>query len=182
MPATTTAAEEKLNASAAGRSVLARYLNSYRLAAYVLVFYALGHTLGAVVATPQFGAESDSVVSMMKSVRVLAQGSEATWYGFYRGFGWFVTVFFVFSIVLAWFVGGKSGEFRAQLAPVTWSLFVSYVAGAVIAWIYFFMMPILFAIAVAALFGIGCIGDWFGQWRNQASGVVIRKSHRSGGA
>lgn len=100
---------------------------------------------------------------MMKSVHVIAQGSDATWYGFFRGFGWFITVFFVFSIVFAWFVGGKSGEFRAQLAPVTRSLFVSYVAGAVIAWKYLFMMPTLFAVAVAALFGIGCIRDWLGS-------------------
>ena len=167
MPETTAIAEEKLNAAAAP---LARSFNSYRLAAYVLAFYALAHTLGAVIATPQFGAESDSVVSMMKSVHVIAQGSDATWYGFYRGFGWFVTVFFIFSIVFAWFVGGKSGEFRAQIAPVTRSLFVSYVAGAVIAWIYFFMMPILFATAVAVLFGIGCVGDWLG------SGVTQRQA------
>jgi hypothetical protein len=170
MPETNAMAEEKLHVAAAWRSVLARYFNSYRLAAYVLVFYALGHTLGAVIATPQFGAESDSVVSMMKSVHVIAQGSDATWYGFFRGFGCFITVFFVFSIIFAWFVGGKSGEFRAQLAPVTWSLFVSYVAGAVIAWKYLFMMPILFAVAVAALFGIGCIRDWLG------SGVIQRQA------
>jgi hypothetical protein len=162
MPKTTAMTKEKLHVAAPWRSVLARYFNSYRLAAYVLVFYALGHTLGAVIATPQFGAESDSVVSMMKSVHVIAQGSDATWYGFFRGFGWFITVFFVFSIVFAWFVGGKSGEFRAQLAPVTWSLFVSYVAGAVIAWKYLFMMPTLFAVTVAALFAIGCIRDWLG--------------------
>ena len=170
MPETNAMAEEKLHVAAAWRSVLARYFNSYRLAAYVLVFYALGHTLGAVIATPQFGTESDSVVSMMKSVHVIAQGSDATWYGFFRGFGWFITVFFVFSIVFAWFVGGKCGEFRAQLAPVTWSLFVSYVAGAVIAWKYLFMMPTLFAVAVAALFGIGCIRDWLG------SGVTQRQA------
>jgi len=169
MPETTAIAEGRLDVAAAGRGILVRYFNAYRLAAYVLVFYALAHTLGAVIATPQFGAESDSVVSMMKSVHVIAQGSDATWYGFFRGFGWFITVFFVFSIVFAWFLGGKSGEFRAQLAPVTWSLFVSYVAGAVIAWKYLFMMPILFAIAVAALFGVGCIRDWLG------SGVTQRQ-------
>jgi hypothetical protein len=44
-------AEGKLHVAAAWRGVLTRYFNSYRLAAYVLVFYALGHTLGAVIAT-----------------------------------------------------------------------------------------------------------------------------------
>ena len=56
MPETTAIAEGRLDV--AGRGVLVRYFNAYRLAAYVLVFYALAHTLGAVIATPQFGAES----------------------------------------------------------------------------------------------------------------------------
>lgn len=69
--------------------------NVYRLAACFLVFYTLGHTLGAVVATPRFGPESDSVVSAMKSVRVISQRFSCTWYGFDRGFGGIVSLFFI---------------------------------------------------------------------------------------
>jgi hypothetical protein len=76
----------------------ARYFNVYRLAAYFLVFYTLGHTLGAVVATPRFGSESDSVVSAMKSVHVMSQGFNCTWYGFYRGMGSIVSLFFIFRL------------------------------------------------------------------------------------
>jgi hypothetical protein len=90
----------------------ARHFNAYRLAAYTLILYALGHTLGAVVQTPQFGPESDAVVSAMKTVHVAAMGADCTWYGFYRGFGIFVSIFFVFSVVMAWHLGRMRAEDR----------------------------------------------------------------------
>jgi hypothetical protein len=142
------------------RGVLARYFNPFRLAAYVLVLYTAGHTLGAVIATPEFGPASDSVVSMMKSVHVVAQGSDTTWYGLYRGFGWFVSVFFAFSIIVTWYVGGKTAAERVTFTPITWSLFVSHAAGGVIAWVYFFLTPILCSTAIAVLLGIGGVRDW----------------------
>ena len=134
----------------------------------------LGHTFGAVIATPEFGPASDSVVSMMKSVHIVAQGSDATWYGFYRGFGWFVSVFFIFSIVVTWYLGGKSAGDRVALTPVTWSLFAGHAAGSVIAWIYFFFAPILFSTAIAMLLGIGCVRDSLTSRRASADDALRR--------
>jgi hypothetical protein len=113
------------------------------------------------LATPEFGAASDSVVSMMKSVHVVAQGADATWYSFYRGFGWFVSVFFIFSAVMTWYLGGRTARDRLALALVTWSLFLSHAAGSIIAWVYFFFFaPILFSTVITVLLGIGCVRDW----------------------
>jgi hypothetical protein len=43
------------------RSFHSRYFNAFRLASYLLVLYTLGHTLGAVIETPQFGASSNDL-------------------------------------------------------------------------------------------------------------------------
>ncbi len=141
------------------RGVFSRYFNVYRLATYLLLFFAAGHTFGAVVQTPRFGLASDAVVAAMQSVVVHVQGASATWYGFYRGFGWQVSVFFLFSAILCWHLGGRSAAERRALAPVTWALFLSQVAGAVITWVYFFPVPIVCATLVAVLLGIGCLED-----------------------
>jgi hypothetical protein len=138
---------------------VSRYFNAYRLAAYVLVLYTLGHTFGAVIATPDFGSESMQVVTGMKAVHVVAQGADCTWYGFYRGFGIFVSLFFVFSLLVAWHVGGKTLEHRVALLPVTWALFASYAASIVTALVYFFPMPIIFSTAVTLLLGVACMRD-----------------------
>ena len=71
----------------AGRNALARYFNAYRVAAYLMIVYTLGHTFGAVTSTPQFGPDSDAVALSMKTVHVVAQGTDRTWYDFYQGFG-----------------------------------------------------------------------------------------------
>ena len=139
------------------RSVRARYFNAFRLASYLLVLYALGHTTGAVVSTPRFGPDSDAVVAMMKSVHVTAQGVDCTWYGFYRGFGVLVSVFFVFSAILTWQLGGMTARERRPLAPVLWALFLGYVATAAVTWVSFFPVPLVFSTAIAALLGFACV-------------------------
>jgi hypothetical protein len=132
------------------RGIRARYFNAYRLAAYVLVLFAYGHTFGAVIPTPQFGAESAAVASAMKTVHFAAQGANCTWYGFYRGFGIFVSIFFVFSALMAWHLGGRTVEERRAFAPVTWALFASFAGSIVTSSVYFFPAPIVFSILVTA--------------------------------
>jgi hypothetical protein len=138
------------------RGLRETYFNEFRLAAYVLVLYTLGHTLGAVINTPQFGVGSDAVVTLMKSVRVVVQGAECTWYGFYRGFGAFVSIYFAFSVYVTWLLGGTSGEDRRCLLPIGWAMFASHACGAVVAVIYFFPVPIVLSILVTVLLGVGC--------------------------
>jgi hypothetical protein len=54
----------------------------------------------------------------MKSVHFDAQGFDDSWYGFYLGFGWFVSLFFVLSAVLSWYIGGLPMRDRAGLAAI----------------------------------------------------------------
>jgi len=161
--------EVVLNPDAA-TNVVARYFNAYRLAAYALTLYAMGHTLGAVVSTPAFGPESDAVVASMKTVRVVAMGADCTWYGFYRGFGIFVSIFFVFSAVVAWQLGGNSLEERVAFAPLTWALFASYAVSIGTAWLYFFPMPLAFSILVTLLLGVAGLRDL--RLRRKAAGAL----------
>jgi hypothetical protein len=141
------------------RGVLGRYFNPYRIAAYLMVLYTLGHTVGAVIGTPEFGPQSDTVVSSMKTVRVMVQGTERTWYDFYRGFGAFVSVFFMFSTWFAWYVGGMSRAERRTFHSITWALVLAWVGGAALAWEYFFAVPQIFSTVITVILLVGCIQD-----------------------
>jgi uncharacterized protein YndB with AHSA1/START domain len=90
----------------AGRGFLATYLNPLRLSTYLLILYALGHTRGALLSAPPLGPEADAVRSSMQSVHFQCLGSTCTWFGFYLGFGYLVTVFFLLSAALTWLLGG----------------------------------------------------------------------------
>src|SRR5262249_29868280 len=124
-----------------------KYLNPFRLTTYLLILHFLGHTSGALLSTPHFGAESDVVVATMKSVHFRAQTSTCTWFGFYLGFGWLVSIFFLFSAVLTWFLGGLSTAEQRSWSVITWALFLSYALSAIIAWRYFFAAPFFFSTA-----------------------------------
>jgi len=142
------------------QGIRARYFNVYRLASYFLILFTVGHTLGTVVMTPAFGPESDTVVSAMKSVHLNAQGADCTWYGFFRGMSISVSLAMILQTVMAWYLGGKTPRDRHALAPLSWTLFLTLVAGIVNTWLYFFPAAIFFSIIVTVLVGIGCTRDW----------------------
>ncbi len=136
-----------------GRGYAARYFNPLRLGTYLLLLYTLGHTRGALLSSPHFSTESDAVVSAMRSVHFRCMGSTCTWFGFYLGFGFLVSVFFLFSAALTWYLGGLDPVERRRWLPVTWMLFLSQLVGAVIAWTWFFIAPQVFSTLITALLG-----------------------------
>ena len=138
-------------------STSARYFNPLRIAAYVLVLYFLGHTWGALLSTPAFGTAGDAVLSAMKSVRFACDGSNCTWFGFYLGFGWFVSIFFLLSAAVAWFLGGLDARDQRVVTPIAWMLFLAHAAGMILAWRYFFLTPLIFSTVTAALLGFHCV-------------------------
>src|SRR5690242_17906160 len=118
--------------------MLQRYFNAYRLASYVLVLFTVGHTLGTVITTPKFGPASDAVVAAMKSVHMMVQGMDRTWWDFYRGMSASVSLAMLFKVAVTWYLGGKAPQERRAWAPLVWSLLVILVADLVCSWLYFF--------------------------------------------
>jgi hypothetical protein len=135
----------------------ARYLNPFRLAAYLLVLFCIGHTTGALISVPSFGGQADAILAAMKSTHFQCQTSDCTWLGFYLGFGWIASIFFLASAAIAWFLGGVSRSAQRTLKPVAWTLFLSHTAGAVVVWTWFFIVPQVFATLVAVLLGYECL-------------------------
>jgi hypothetical protein len=120
----------------------------YRIAAVLLVLFAIGHQLGFRQTKGMTGA--DSVVSLMKSVHFTVQGFQRVYYDFFVGFGFFVTAFLVFSAVLAWQLGSASPDVLAQIPGATWGLAVCFAAVTILSWSYFFIAPGVFASLITA--------------------------------
>jgi len=144
-------------AAAVRPSFAARYLNPFRLTTYLLVLFFLGHTMGALVNIPSFGAQPDSVLAAMKATHFQCQTSDCTWFGFYLGFGWIASIFLIFSAAVAWFLGGLQRTQQLALKPIVWTLLLSQVANMVAAWTWFFVAPQLFATVVVMLLGYECL-------------------------
>jgi hypothetical protein len=129
---------------------------TYRIASVLLVLFALGHTLGFRTTLPEWGV--DVLVASMQAIHFQAQGFNRTYYDFYAGFGFFVTVFLLFAAAVAWQLGGTSREVLAQIPGVTWSLPVCFAVVTALSWKYFFAAPIVFSTLITLFLFLGA---WF---------------------
>jgi hypothetical protein len=115
----------------------------YKIASGLLVLFAVGHTLGFRKTDPHWGV--GSLVASMRTIHFEAQGFSRTYWDFYVGFGFFVSVFLLFAAVLAWQFGAMSQEALAQMPVLTWGLAICFVGVTALSWMYFFMAPVIFS-------------------------------------
>ena len=122
----------------------------YRVAAGLLVLFAIGHTLGFRRPDPSWGA--DFVVGSMRTIHFNADGFSRTYWDFFTGFGLFVTVFLLFAAILAWELGGLTKDQLLPLFIVRWAFAICFAGITVLSWTYFFIIPgILSSVIVICL-------------------------------
>ena len=124
----------------------------YRIAAFVLVLFAAGHTLGFIKFKPPT-PEGVAVQQSMDQVR-FQLGSKSYSYGdFYRGFGLFCTAYLLFAAFLAWHMGEMARNTPQAIGALGWVFFALQVAGIVLSWKYFVPPPAIFSAVLAILTG-----------------------------
>jgi hypothetical protein len=119
----------------------------YRVASVLLVLFGLGHQLGFRRVDPRWGV--DSAIGALKATQFQVQGMTRTYWDFFSGFGFFVTVLLFFSAILAFHLAGLSKESLRSLSLVTWAFAVSFGVIALLTWRYFFIAPLIFSSLVA---------------------------------
>ena len=115
----------------------------YRIAAVLLLLFAVGHTLGFRQTQPQWGV--DSLIAAMRTIHFDTQGFNRTYWDFYTGFGLFVSVFMLFAAVLSWQMGGLPQRRSSQLRGPAWTLVLCFGVLTILCWRYFFIVPIVFS-------------------------------------
>src|SRR5262245_10424899 len=128
----------------------------YRLAAVLLLLFAAGHQFGFRQVDPRWNAAA--VVEAMRTTRFPVQGFDRSYWDFFSGFGFFVTVVLVYSAAFAWQVAGLASDSRRALQPVLWLFALSYCVIGALTWTHFFAAPGIFATLVAASLVVGAIG------------------------
>src|SRR5260370_28694443 len=116
----------------------------YRIAAVLLLLFDAGSTSGFPWSDPTWGVDLGS----MRSTHFYIMGFSRTYWDFYVGFGLFVSVFLLLAVVLAWQLGGLPPESLALMRGTAWAFALCFAGIAVLAWKYFFIIPIVFSIAI----------------------------------
>lgn len=127
----------------------------YRIIAVVLLLFAIGHTIGFSQVDPSWHA--DAVVASMRNVQFHIGSFVCNYWGFYLGFGYFVTILQLFVALVAWQLGGMSKEMLAQFPLLTWGLAVSFAGIVFLSFRYFFLPPIVFSVILLALLIVAAV-------------------------
>jgi hypothetical protein len=80
----------------------------YRIAAVLLLLFAVGHTLGFRQSDPAWGI--DALLGSMRSIHFDVLGLRRTYWDFFVGAGFSVGVLYLFAAVVAWQLGRLSAE------------------------------------------------------------------------
>jgi len=118
----------------------------YRIAAVLLVLFAIGHTLGFRQSNPEWGV--GTVIDVVRSIHFDAQGFSRTYWDFFSAFGLFFSVFLLFAAVLAWQLGGLPEEIFARMRGTAWALAICFAAVTALSWKYAFTTPIVFSTVI----------------------------------
>lgn len=124
----------------------------YRIAAVLILLFAIGHTVGFLQSDPSWG--TDSLLSSMKSIHFNIQGFSRSYWDFFVGFGLFVTVFLLLVAILAWQLGSVPTDTLARMRLIRWAFAFCFVIITVLSWRYFFTVPIVLSslITVSLIF------------------------------
>jgi len=118
----------------------------YRIAAVLLLVFAVGHTLGFRQSDPSWGV--DSLLGSMRSIHFDVQGFSRSYWDLFVAAGFSVGVFYFFAAILAWQFGGLPAETLARMRGATWAFAGCFAAITVVSWRYLFIIPIVFSLLV----------------------------------
>jgi hypothetical protein len=118
----------------------------YRVAAGLILLFAIGHTIGFLQHDPEW--KVDSLLASMKSIHFNVQGFSRSYWDFFVGFGLFVTVFLLFAALLAWKLGGMAAETLAHMRVIKWTFALCFAVVMVLSWRFFFVIPLVFSFLI----------------------------------
>ena len=130
----------------------------YRIAAVLLLLFAVGHTLGFRQSDPKWGV--DALLGSMRSVHFDVQGFNRTYWDLFVAAGFSVGVFYLFAAILAWQLGGLPAATLALMRGTAWAFALCFAAITVVSWRYLFIIPIAFSIVITlCLTAAACVGQ-----------------------
>jgi hypothetical protein len=118
----------------------------YRIAAVLLLLFALGHTLGFRQSDPTWGV--DALLGSMRSLHFEVQGFNRTYWDLFVAAGFCVGVFYLFAAILAWQLAGLPAATLALMRGTAWAFALCFAAITVVSWRYLFLLPIAFSIVI----------------------------------
>jgi len=127
-----------------------------RIASLLTLIHAIAHTIGGVFGKPQTGAAA-MVVETMQSNRFPVLGVTRSYADFYLGMGLGVTILLTMEGLVFWLLASLAKSDAARLRPILGVFMVGYLAFAVNSMLFFFSIPVIVELLIAACLAMAII-------------------------
>ena len=122
-----------------------------RSASVLSLLLAAGHTLGGKDSWSP--PEANAVLSAMRTSSFPIVGVTRTFYQFFMGFGWTLSVFLLLQAVVLWQLASIAKTNPGSTRPMIASFFIATVAVGIIAWQMLVPPPVAFNALIALVLG-----------------------------
>jgi hypothetical protein len=126
-----------------------------RIAAVISLIFTAGHTMGGLKRWSPMG--DNPVLKSMMDVRFDAMGVNRSYFDFFMGFGWSISVFMLMQTILLWQLASLATTEASRLRPIIAVMALATLASGVIAWRFIFPVPALFSLVLALVLGLAYI-------------------------
>jgi hypothetical protein len=83
------------------------------------------------------------------------QGFRRTYWDLFEAAGFSIGVFYFFSAILAWQLGGLPPATLARMRGTAWAFALCFAAITVVSWRYLFLLPIVFSVLITVCLAVG---------------------------
>lgn len=120
-----------------------------RIASAVSLLFTFGHTMGGLKKWSPMG--DNEVLKTMTAVHFDTMGAHRSYFDFFMGFGWSISVMILMQTVLLWQMATLARGRASDLRPMIGVMALATLATGLIAWRFIFPVPALFTAALFAL-------------------------------
>jgi hypothetical protein len=118
-----------------------------RTAAIVTLLYCVAHTTG-MSWTPSLSAQGLTLVQLVNTDQLALSGSMGAYRDLY--FGLILTGCLALQAAVLWVLAPFANEGAQAIRLIIAAFLVAFIANALVVWEYFFLLPIVFALAISA--------------------------------
>jgi len=120
----------------------------YRIAAVLLVLFAVAHTFGFSQSDPDWHV--GPLLASMQSLHFDVLGSSRTYWDLFVAAGFTVGVFYLFAAALAWQLGSIPAATLSSMRLTAWGFVFCFAGVTVLSYKYLFIIPVIFSSLITA--------------------------------
>ena len=114
-----------------------------RIASVISLLFTAGHTLGGLKKWSPMG--ENEVLKAMATVRFETMGANRSYFDFFMGFGWSISVAMLLQTVLLWQMASMARTNALHVRPMIAVFVLATLVSGIIAWRFIFPMPAIFS-------------------------------------